>query len=125
MKEYEELKFEDSPKEPQELLEEDLGEAMKLVDRLDYGFNESTRLQVEGMSKFTGIELQPEEVRLYCALREQMPIAVKDDESKKVSKEANRVWRLSDQRLLAAVLGRSSDKSRFHKFISFYPEIFK
>ena len=119
-----------------ELRQTDIEAARNLIENTDYNFRKAFRSQAESMSELTGVELQLDEIRLHCALREQKPEVMVEPEfkfednrdqpdKKKVVVDDKSVWHLSDQEILAAVLQESGDNAQLQKFISFYPNIFK
>ena len=106
-----------------ELSAEDLEEARLLASDTTREFEPSSQMQAENMARFAGVELQPEESRLYCALREQMSPSMNGG-AKGKDGPGSRAWRLSDQELLAQVLHESGNEDRLRKFVAFYPNIF-
>ena len=113
-----------------ELNADDLGVARKVIEDSENQFSSSSGSQAEGMAETVGIDLQPEEVLLYAALREQMaPSAhgdwAKEKEAAGVEDTTTHASTMSDQELLAAVLRESGDDERLKKFVAYFPNIFK
>ncbi len=101
----------------------DIEEARLLASTTAYEFKNSSKTQAENMAKLAEIELQFEEIRLYCGLREQMPPSMGGRAEDK-EEAGRRAYGLSDHELLAAVLSEFDDATRLHKFLAAYPNIF-
>lgn len=109
--------------------QKDLEAARTLAASPERRFSAISRSQAEDMAEEANIKLGPDEIALYCILREQMPPEVSEgaDVSEKVKDEGEgiRPWQLSDQKILAAVLESMGDQDRVQKFKSFFPNIFE
>lgn len=85
------------------------------------GFKSSSYMQAACMAECVGIELQPEETRLYCMFRER-EFTLMNGHPKEGEGLCDAPWKLSDQGLLGRVLQISGD-DRARKFAAFYSTI--
>lgn len=105
--------------------QKDLEAAQDLAANPTHEFRKVLWMQAEDMARQAKIELQHDEISLYCALREQLSPNMNGG-AKDVAKEEIRPWQLmSDQEILATVLESKGDPGRVQKFKSFFPNIFE
>jgi hypothetical protein len=102
----------------------DMTEARRLMAKHpEYKPHKTSVAQAENMARFSGVELSDAEIRLYGALRDEMSGSTKEPAAGE-NETVRRATDLSDQELLAAVIGESGDMSRLRKFLGAYPNIF-
>ena len=106
-----------------ELNAKDLETARRLA--ADPGFvpNNSRRTQAKEMANFAHIDLRPEEVRLYCALRAQGFPAMHGGIMAQ-GETGNGAEGLSDQEILAAVLREYRNEEILKKLVDSHPNNF-
>jgi len=115
----------DSVAESHLISQRDLEAAQELAANPTHEFRKVFWGEAENMARSAKIELKPDEISLYCALREQLSPNM-DGGAKDAEKEETRPWQLmSDQEMLAAVLELKGDSDRVRKFKSFFPNIFE
>lgn len=102
-----------------ELNQKDLEAAREVAADIKHEFRGASRMQAETMAESAQIELTPDEISLYCALREQ---ASPDTGGRTAEKGEQGIHprSLSDQEILAAVLRLSGDQARLRKFSAFF-----
>lgn len=120
---------ENSPTEPAAesypISQKDLEAAQNLAANPAHEFRKILWTQAENMARQAKIELQHDEISLYCALREQLSPNM-DGGAKDAKQEETRPWQLmSDQEILATVLELKGDPDCIQKFKSFFSNIFE
>jgi len=115
----------DSIAELHSITQKDLEAAQELAANPTHEFRKILWTQAENMARSAKIELQPDEISLYCALRGQLSPSM-NGEARDEEKEGTRPWQLmSDQEMLVAVLELKDDPDRVQKFKSFFSNTFE